>query len=154
MTTLTEVELIHLEGKVEHWVRFGRPRHERIIDRRRRVLAFAPDAVFAFVRWASNDFGTAVSRIDVLRAVAAGEPISTVPFVRPGAEILLRISGWPKVARVLAAIDQIEALDIAAEDACPDHWRHVGNRITAGETPREYTRERHAAWLLRRRIAA
>ena len=154
MTALTEVELIHLEGKVERWVRFGREREERILDRRRRVLAFAPGAVFAFVRWASNDYGTVVSRIDVLRAVAAGEPFSTVPFVTPGAEILLRLSGWPKVAQVLAAIDQVETLDLRAEDACPDHWRHVANRITAGELPRAYKRGRHAAWLLRRRIAA
>ena len=154
MTTLTEVELIHLEGKVERWVRFGREREERILDRRQRVLAFAPDSVFAFVRWASNGHGTVVSRIDVLRAVEPGQALSTVPFVAPGAEILLRISGWPKVARVLAAIDQVEALDLRPEEACPDHWRHVANRITAGDSPRAYTRERHAAWLLRRRIAA
>ena len=55
MTALTEVELIHLEGKVERWVRFGREREARILDRRRRVLAFAPGSVLAFVRWASND---------------------------------------------------------------------------------------------------
>ena len=154
MKGLTEVELIHLEGKVERWVRFGREREERILDRRRRALAFAPGSVFAFVRWASNDYGTVVSRIDVARAPHASEPFSTIPFVTPGAEILLRLSGWPKVAQVLAAIDQVEALDLRAEDACPDHWRHVHNRITAGEAPRAYTRERHAAWLLRRRITA
>ncbi len=122
MTALTEVELIHLEGKIERWIRFGRETQERILDRRRRVLAFAPGAVFAFVRWASNDYGTIVSRIDVLRAVDPGQSLSTVPFVLPGAEILLRISGWPKVEQVLAAIDQVEALDLRAEDACPDHW--------------------------------
>ena len=154
MTVLTEVELIHLEGKVERWVRFGREREERILDRRRRVLAFAPDSVFAFVRWASNDYGTVVSRIDVARAPDTGEPFSTIPFVTPGAEILLRVSGWLKVAQVLAAIDQIEALDLRAEEACPDHWRHVGNRIGAGQQPRPYTRDRHRAWLLRRRITA
>ena len=154
MTTLTEVELIHLEGKVERWVRFGSEREDRILDRRRRVLAFAPGSVFAFVRWASNDFGTVVSRIDIARAPHAGEPFSTIPYVTPGAEILLRISGWPKVEEVLAAVDQVEGLDLRAEDACPDHWRHVGNRIIAGEAPRAYTRERHSAWLLRRRIIA
>ena len=154
MTALTDVELIHLEGKIERWIRFGREREERIIDRHRRVLAFAPGSMFAFVRWASNDFGTVVSRIDIVRAPNAGEPFSTIPYVTPGAEILLRVSGWPKVEQVLAAIDQVEALDLRAEDACPDHWRHVHNRITAGETPREYTAERHAAWLLRRRITA
>ena len=118
------------------------------------MLAFAPGAVFAFVRWASNGYGTVVSRIDIARAPHAGEPFSTIPFVTPGAEILLRISGWPKVEKVLAAVDQVESLDVAAEDACPDHWRHISNRITAGEVPRAYTRERHAAWLLRKRIAA
>jgi hypothetical protein len=143
VTALTEVELIHLEGKIE-----------RILDRRRRVLAFAPDAVFAFVRWVSNDYGTIVSRIDVLRAVDVSQPLSTVPFVRPGAEILLRISGWPKVEQVLAAIDQVEALDVHAEDACPDHWRHVGNRIATGQLVRPYSADRHRAWLLRRRISA
>jgi hypothetical protein len=153
VTALTEVELIHLEGKIERWIRFGREVQERILDRRRRVLAFAPGAVFAFVRWASNDFGTIVSRIDILRAVDVTQPLSTVPFVRPGAEILLRISGWPKVEQVLAAIDQVEALDVRAEDACPDHWRHVGNRIATGQLARPYTADRHSAWLLRRRIA-
>lgn len=154
MITLTAVELLHLEGKVERWIRFGRHASEQIIDRRRRVLAYVPGSVFAFVRWASNDHGTVVSRIDVARAVRVDEPLSTLPFVTPGAEILLRISGWPKVHAVIAAIDQIEALSIAPEDACPDHWRHVHNRIAAGDAPRAYTRERHAAWLLRQRIAA
>ena len=154
MTALTEVELIHLEDKIERWIRFGREAQERILDRRRRVLAFAPGAVFAFVRWASNDYGTIVSRIDVLRAVDAGQPLSTVPFVRPGAEILLRISGWSKVEQVLAAIDQVEALDLRAEDACPDHWRHVGNRIAAGQLVRPYSAYRHGTWLLRKRISA
>lgn len=154
MTALTEVELLHLEGRIERWVRFGRHVGERILDRRRRVLSFAPDTVFAFVRWAANDYGTAVSRIDVLRAVGPNGAFSTVPFVAPGAEILLRISGWPKVEQVLAAADQIEALGVAAEDACPDHWRHVHNRITAGESPRPYALGRHRAWLLRRSIEA
>ena len=84
MTALTEVELLHLEGRVERWVRFGRHAGERILDRRRRILSFAPGAVFAFVRWAANDYGTAVSRIDVLRAVGPNEAFSTVPFVVPG----------------------------------------------------------------------
>ena len=31
----------------------------------------------------------------------------------------------------------------------PDYWRHVHNRLSAGETARAYTRDRHAAWRLR-----
>ena len=154
MRALTEVELLHLKGRVERWVRFGHPIGERIIDRRRRVLTFFAGTIFAFVRWTSNEHGTIVSRIDILRAVGCEEPYSTVPFVMPGAEILLRVSSWPKVNPVLEAIDAVERLDIDPADACPDHWRHIHNRISAGEAPRAYSHARHQAWLLRRRIDA
>ena len=75
-----------------------------------------------------------------------------MPGVTPGGEVLLRLSGWPKVERVIQAIDQVEALGIDPADACPDHWRHVHNRIAAGQAPRPYTLERHRAWLKRREI--
>ena len=149
----TRVELTWLEKRIEHWIRFGHPVEETILDRRRRVLIFAPGAVFAFVRWASNDFGTVVSRIDIVRAVAPGEAYATLPFVRPGGDILLRIHGWPKVQQVLQAIDAVEVVDVDPAEASPDHWRHVHNRLTSGDSPRLYSRAQHAAWLLRRRTA-
>ncbi|MBO0712989.1 MAG: DUF2840 domain-containing protein, partial [Acetobacteraceae bacterium] len=34
----TEVELTWLEGRIEHWVRFGHDRGETILDRRRRIV--------------------------------------------------------------------------------------------------------------------
>ena len=149
---LTHVELIWFEKRIEQWIRFGHDVAEQILDRRRRILSFAPDSIFAYVRWAANDFGTVVSRIDILRAVVPGEASSTVPFVRPGGEILLRLSGWPKVERVLQAIDAIQALDIHPADAAPEYWRHLHNRLAAGHEPRPYTRDQHAAWLKRRSI--
>ena len=80
---LTEVELVWREKQIEHWIRFGHAVHEQILDRRRRVLSFPAGAVFAFVRWAANDYCTIISRIDIVRAVAAGERYQTLPFVRP-----------------------------------------------------------------------
>lgn len=147
---LTHVELTWIEKRIENWIRFGREAHEQILDRRRRVLSFRPRSVFAFVRWASNDFGTVISRIDIVRAVEPGEPYQTLPFVRPGGDILLKIEGWPKVEQVLRHIDAVEAVDIDACDVAPDHWRHVANRVSAGHEPRAYTMERHQAWLKRR----
>lgn len=147
----TRVHLTWLEGRVEHWIRFGEIVEETILDRRRRVVAFDAGAIFAFVRWASNDFGTVVSRLDIVRAAAPSTACSTLPQVRPGGEILLRQSGWPKVQQVLAAIDAVEALGVAPADAAPDHWRHVQNRLAAGQPARPYTLSRHRAWLLRRR---
>ena len=149
MSGRTRVELLHLEGRIERWIRFGQHVEEEILDRRRRALWFAPGQVFAFVRWAANDYGTAVSRIDILRAVATGEACTTVPGVAPGGEVLLRLSGWPKVERVLHAIDAFDAIELPPEDACPNHWRHVSHRLAAGLEPRPYTAERHRAWLLR-----
>ena len=107
--------------------------------------------MFAFVRWASNTYGTVASRIDIANAVTPGEPYQTLPFVRPGGDILLRVNGWPQVERVLQAIDQVEALGVDPCAIAPDHWRHIHNRLTAGDEPRAYTRARHSAWLLRRR---
>lgn len=148
----TEIELIWIEKRLEHWIRFGRIASERIVSRKTRIVTFRPDAVVAFVRWSANDFGTVHSRIDILRAVRPGEAYTTAPFVRPGGELLLSIQGWPKVRLCLEAIDRIEAEGLDACDVAPDHWRHVHNRLGAGEPARAYTTERHQAWLKRKAL--
>ena len=150
---LTQVELLWDEGRIERWIRFGHPVDEQIVDRQRRILFFAPDSVFAFVRWQSNEFGTVLSRIDILRALLPQKAMTSIGFLRPGGEILLRMSSWPKVRRVLQEIDAIEQGGFDPADICPDHWQHIHNRLSAGEEPRRYTRERHAVWLQRRKIA-
>ena len=76
MSDLTHVELLWLEKRIESWIRFGHPAQEQIVDRRRRILSFVPGSLFAFVRWMSNDYGTVVSRIDIVRAVAPGSNAS------------------------------------------------------------------------------
>ena len=148
---LTRVELIWVENQIENWIRFGCEAHERVLDSNRSVVSFQPDSIFAFIRWEANDFGTILSRIDIVRAVNPGEAHQTLPFVRPGGDCLLRIESWPKVERVLQAIDAVERLGIAPETVSPDHWRHVHNRLTAGEEPRAYTLDLHRAFLARRR---
>ncbi|RWR27404.1 DUF2840 domain-containing protein [Sinirhodobacter populi] len=150
---LTLVELTFQKQQIEHWIRFGRKSYEQILDRSRSIVGFPPDSIFAFVRWAKGEHGTILSRIDILRAIRRDEPFQTLPFVRPGGEILLRLNTWAKVQQGLAAIDAVDALGIDPADAAPDHWRHVHNRLTAGLEPLDYTPERHAAWLGRERIA-
>lgn len=147
-----QVELLWLDGQIERWIRFGRSAEERFIDRRRRVVAFAPDTVFGFVRWRAGEYGTVESRIAVLRAVRPGEAFTTYPFVAPGAEILLNLSGWSRVQMVLDAIEAIERTGVSAAAVAPDHWRHIGARIGVGLPPRSYDRARHRAWLLRRSL--
>lgn len=151
---LTQVELVWIEKQIEHWIRFGREVREQVLDRRRRILFFPPGGAFALVRWAANEHGTVLSRLDILRAVGSGEPCQTIPTVMPGGDILLRVDGWSKVERMLQLIDAIEAIGIDPTDVAPDHWRHVHNRLAVGETPRAYTMQRHRAFLLTRRIGA
>ena len=149
---LTHVELTWLAKRVEQRIRFGRPVATLRLDRHRHRVSFAPNAILAVVRWAGNGYGTVSSEIDILRAVAPGERCTTAPFMRPGGEIFLSIKTWPKVERVLQAIDAVEALGIDPADVAPDHWRHIHNRLTVGERARSYTLTRHRAWLKRRRI--
>lgn len=149
---LTRVELTWVEGRTECWIRFGHTTGAQILDRNRRIVTFGPGAVFAFVRWAANDHGTIISRIDIMRAVAPGDAYQTLPFVRPGGEILLKIEGWPKVEAVLRHVDGIEAIGVDPAEVDPDHWRHIAHWMNAGEAPRPYTAERHQAWLRRREV--
>ncbi|WP_421931794.1 DUF2840 domain-containing protein [Phenylobacterium sp.] len=152
--SLTWVELVWIEKQTEHWIRFGQVAAEQILDRRRRRVAFRPGSVFALVRWSANDAGTVASRFDILRSAPPGSPCSTTPGVTPGAESLLRISGWPRVRLALAAVDAVEALGLDPVDAAPDHWRHVHNRLMGRTRTRPYTLRRHRAWRLRQGLDA
>ncbi|MFQ6548570.1 DUF2840 domain-containing protein [Aestuariibius sp. 2305UL40-4] len=154
MSARTTIELTWIEGRIERWLRFGRIVQEKIQSRTVRTVSVDPGSIFAFVRWAANDYGTVDSRIDILQAVSPGERYSTVPHVTPGGVSLLRLTGWPKVEALLLAVDQVEAENIAPEDVCPDHWRHVHNRLSCNLEPRSYTPFRHEAWLKRQALAA
>lgn len=153
-TGTTTVELTWIEQATERWIRFGDPIVDQILDRRRRLLTFAANSVFAFVRWASNEYGTVQSRLDIVRAVAPGKGYSTLPCVTPGGELLLHLGGWPRVRAGLATIDAVEDLGIDPAAVSHDYWRHAHNRLIAGHRPRAYSRDRHRAWLLRRELGA
>jgi hypothetical protein len=110
--------------------------------------------VFALVRWEAGDYGTMRSQLDILVAMPSGAPVSTRPGVRPGAQVLAALHGWTRVQRALAVIDAAEASGVPGHRIAPDYWRHVHNRLSAGLVPHAYDRQRHRAWLLRRRLQA
>lgn len=144
--SLTRVTLLHIEGQAQHWLRFGQPCREGIIDRRRRHVWFRPGDRFGYIRWRSNGHGTIHSQIWIVVAARPGAPVTSVPGVVPGGDLLLHLSGWPKVKAALAAIDQLDTLSIDPADAAPDHWRQVHASLLIGLTPRSYSRARHRAW--------
>lgn len=151
---LTHVTLVWREGEREDWLKFGKPIAERIVDRRQRIESYAAGQVFALVRWASNEYGTIRSTLDIVRAVPAGQPCTPVMQVDPGGELLLSVRDWPNVSQVFRLIDAIEATGIDPCDVAPDHWRHIHNRMAGREVPRGYSSARHRAWLQRRALLA
>lgn len=141
----TLVEIAFYPEVTNDWLRFGNPASERIIDRRRSLAAFAPGSVFAYVRWRANDYGTADWRLFVLRAGDTGDALERVPGVRPGAEILCRLSGKAKVKRALDTIDDLEARGFDPAAISPAWWRVMGNRIAVGLPVRPYGESQHGA---------
>jgi len=51
MSDLSHVEFLRLEKRIENCIRFGRTAEEQSLDKRRRILSFAPGSIFAFARW-------------------------------------------------------------------------------------------------------
>ena len=150
---LTEVEIHFLHDLLNHRVRFGHPVRETYLDRRRARAWFSPSAIFGYVRWRNGPFGSALWRLYVLRAGAPGATLCRVPGVQPGAEILLRLDGGPKVKPALLLIDDLEDRGFDPAEISPDYWRHVHARLVVSAKVRRYSAEQHAAWCRRREMA-
>lgn len=151
-TPLTRVSLAYVEQHIDLYLRFGEPARTIRLDCWRRVAMFSPGAVFCRIRWNANDYGTIRWQLMVMRACTPVDTAQRIPGVLPGARLLLHAEVEPAVRAVLARIDAIEALGIAAIDVSPAYWRTVGNRLAARLPLPEYTAERHAAWLAGRAL--
>ena len=62
--------------------------------------------------------------------------------------------GNTKVKRALLQIDVLEADGFDPADVSPAYYRHVHNRITAGQPVRFYSREQHAAYSASKTVSA
>lgn len=144
---LTRVSLVYVEQRIDLYLRFGEPTRTIRLDRWRRVAVFPPGASFCRIRWHANDYGTTRWQLMVMQACTPLDAAQRIPGVLPGARLLLHAEGELIVRAVLAQIDAIEALGIAATDVSPAYWRTLGNRLTARLPIPEYSAERHAAWL-------
>jgi hypothetical protein len=144
---LTRVSLAYIEARIDIYLRFGEPARIIRLDRWRRCAMLLPGAVFCRIRWQANDYGTVRWQLMVMQACTPLDAAQRIPGVQPGARLLLHAEGEPAVRAVLAKIDAIEALGIAAIDVSPAYWRTLGNRLSVRLTLPEYTAERHAAWL-------
>jgi hypothetical protein len=144
-----QVSLVFVEKRVNVWLRFGRPVHETVLNRWRRVAVFEPGAVCCRVKWIANDYGTALWQLMVLQAPMPFDGALRISGVAPGARILLRADGELQVKAVLVVIDSIEASGIDPCAVAVTYWCTIGNRLAARQPLPEYTVERHAAYVAR-----
>ena len=134
--TLTHVELIWIEKRIEHWIRFGRDVAEQILDRRRRVFSFAPNSIFAFVRWEANDFGTVAS------ASISCAPFAPAKATRPCrqcSQVVRFFYASPAGRKSSACCNPSTPLSKPASippTRARITGRHVHNRLIAGDEPR------------------
>jgi hypothetical protein len=145
----TRVTLLFLHQRVNVWLRFGVPQHEIRCNRSRRIMSFAPGAIFCRVHWEANAYGTTLWRLVVMQAGDGTAPMQRVVGVQPGAHLLLETAGHRHVQQVLQLIDDIEAGGIVAPAVAPTYWRVVHNRLLTRQPVPRYTAARHAAWLRR-----
>ena len=148
---LTRVEIVFLPDYLNHWLRFGMPNREHVLDRRRALALFAPGRVFGYVRWWANEYGTRGWRLTVVETAAPGRAMSRIEGVHPGGHILLSAVGAARVKRALAAVDALEAAGFDPAEASSNHFRHIHNRIATGQPIRPYSHDRHAAHRARAR---
>ena len=153
---LTTVELLWLEKRIENRIRFGRPVSEKvrgpqstcpIVHSRQHPRLRALDVQRLRDRPVPHRYSA--------RGRYPGQRHSTVPWITPGGESLLRLSGWPE-GRTCPATDRWSSRRFASirPTLAPEYWHHVHNRLSVNETPRPYTSSRHQAWLHRRRVTS
>ncbi|NVN10062.1 DUF2840 domain-containing protein [Nguyenibacter vanlangensis] len=144
-----QLDLIWIETRIEHWLRFGSPETSVRIDRHRRRVGFATGDVFALMRWLASDTGAVTVSIDIIHVVLSHRRI-VLPWVSGTATGLLRQTGYAPVRAVLDTISRIERQGLDPRAACPDYWRELDARLRANRPAPPYGRARHEAWLWRR----
>jgi Protein of unknown function (DUF2840) len=136
---LTRVETLRLPRIRPVSLRLGRPLRRDAQGQSQRVHTFAPESVFALLRWHADEEGTARSQLSILHAVLLGEAASTIPGVTPGADILLQVSRVAHVRSMLDLIRAIMARGIAAAAVSHDDWCCVHHRVLARVPVPEYS---------------
>ena len=142
---LTVVELVFFPEFRNDRLRFGAPQDRVLLDRRRALAVFRPGALFGYLRWTANEFGTQIGSMLVGRTARPGAPITRLQGVRPGAEILLQLSGAARVKRILKHLDALETSGFALQEISPAYYRHLHNRILTGIEFRPYSIGQHRA---------
>lgn len=106
---LTVVSIAWRKRRRNHRLLFGAPLHMVRLDWQRRLAAFRAGDIFAYERWQGGKFGTVEWHIFVLQAGHAGEQVSKVSGIFPGAIVLAQVSGKERCKRFLSLLDELKS---------------------------------------------
>jgi len=126
VVNLTLVISQYMHGVSNHRLRFGTPVQNVRIDRTCSYNVFEPGNVFGYIRWQRNKYGTQDWRIYVCRASGNG-PVTRLPGISPGADVLFSVHGSEAVKRMLKHIDVLEKRAGDLEKISPAYWRQMQN---------------------------
>ena len=115
-------------------------------------LGFEPGAVFVQVLRETVRSGTDRWRLAVLRAGGPGERLCRVTGVRPGAELLLWVTGKGRTEHVLRTFAAIRRLGIDPVDVSPPWFAGAGAALNADIAPPPYSADQHAAHVAVKRV--
>ncbi|MBG6173640.1 hypothetical protein IWQ55_000788 [Labrenzia sp. EL_208] len=149
---LTTIELVFYPEYRNDRLRFGKPKERILLDRRRALSVFEPGHLFGYLRWSSNEFGTEVWVLVVGQSAGPGETITRLQGVKPGAVILLHVSGAARVRKMLAHLDTLEARGFTPHKISPAYFRHLHNRILTRCDFRPYSETQSRAIQAARRV--
>ena len=141
----TLVLISYRKNRHNHRLRFGAPKRQIRLDWQRALAAFIPGQTFGYIRWTANRYGTQDWRFFVVQAVYNG-PLTALPGVRPGGDILLETQGRTRVTRTLQWLD---ALETEVEDLAvisTAFWRAAHQSLLIGGVPDMPTRLQKRAW--------
>ena len=150
----TRVQIAFYPDHLNHWLRFGTPREQHDLDRRRSLALFRPGQVFGYVRWRANEYGTQDWRFTIVRSAEPSLMLSRIQGIDPGGEVLLLATGNAKVKRALLQIDVLETAGFEPTAVSPAYYRHVHNRIATARSIRDYSNAQHVAHLTARKLAS
>ena len=125
LSNLTAVFCHYGKDRFNHRLRFGVPQALVKLDSYRKIAVFKPGAIFGYIRWMADEYGTQDWRFYILESQNGGL-IPPIPGVRPGAKILFSAQGKSRVQRCLSHIDHLEAMAKTGLESLPaSYWRVI-----------------------------
>lgn len=127
--TRSVFEIYYLEGWANYRILFGVPDDVMRIDRKRLLGVFSPNKTVGYLRWRANEFGTQTWRCFIVKTADVGAPVTRIPGVTPGANILLSTRGNTYTKRFLKYFDALSKQQRPLEFVPDAYWRQLHLRL-------------------------